>query len=76
MAQGNQTGVGVGVRIHKGDVELARSSVRIARRRVQEYYFESGFVTPDQLARIEALLRRALQLLGEDPKESSVDGWE
>lgn len=63
------------MRPNKGELRLAASSVRIARRRCQEYYFESGFVTPDQLARIEALLRRALECLGEDPEQSNVEGW-
>jgi len=76
MTQGNQTGGRVGVRINKGDLELARSAVRIARRRCQEYYLRSGWTTPDEVQRVEALLRRALWLLAEDPQESNVEGYD
>ena len=48
----------------KGELRLAASSVRIARRRLLEYADGGGLVHPSDLYRIESLLRRALELLG------------
>lgn len=57
----------------KGELELARSSVRIARRRIREYHAGGDLVlVTDFLLRNDALLRRALELLGDEDIEPSL----